>query len=104
MAAELGPALANVVIEQVEVATKYAGYIVKQVDDVERALREASDLLRGVLAGETFEDRADLRVRGSRKRAREAGGAAQVLAQAQAEHRSGKLAAQGTVETQRSPK
>ena len=35
--AELGEALANAVIEQVEIATKYAGYIGKQVEDVERA-------------------------------------------------------------------
>ena len=34
---ELGQALAAAVIEQVEVATKYAGYIGKQVEDVERA-------------------------------------------------------------------
>ncbi|OGB06549.1 MAG: tRNA uridine-5-carboxymethylaminomethyl(34) synthesis enzyme MnmG [Burkholderiales bacterium RIFCSPHIGHO2_12_FULL_69_20] len=35
--AELGTVLANAVIEQVEIATKYAGYIGKQVEDVERA-------------------------------------------------------------------
>ncbi len=35
--AELGTALADAVIEQLEVATKYAGYIDKQNDDVERA-------------------------------------------------------------------
>ena len=35
--AELGEVLANAVIEQVEIATKYAGYIGKQVEDVERA-------------------------------------------------------------------
>jgi tRNA uridine 5-carboxymethylaminomethyl modification enzyme len=35
--AELGAALATAVIEQVEVATKYAGYIDKQNGDVERA-------------------------------------------------------------------
>ena len=34
---ELGQGLATVVIEQVEIATKYAGYIGKQVDEVERA-------------------------------------------------------------------
>jgi tRNA uridine 5-carboxymethylaminomethyl modification enzyme len=34
---ELGENLASVVIEQVEIATKYAGYIGKQVDEVERA-------------------------------------------------------------------
>ncbi|MBL8350682.1 MAG: tRNA uridine-5-carboxymethylaminomethyl(34) synthesis enzyme MnmG [Burkholderiaceae bacterium] len=37
LSADLGPDLARVVIEQVEVATKYAGYIGKQADDVERA-------------------------------------------------------------------
>jgi tRNA uridine 5-carboxymethylaminomethyl modification enzyme len=35
--AELGAGLAGVVIEQVEIATKYAGYIGKQVDEVQRA-------------------------------------------------------------------
>ena len=35
--AELGVPLAGAVIEQVEIATKYAGYIDKQVDEVERA-------------------------------------------------------------------
>ena len=34
---ELGVALADAVIEQVEIATKYAGYIGKQTEDVERA-------------------------------------------------------------------
>ena len=37
LAAELGNELADAVIEQVEIATKYAGYIGKQVEDVERA-------------------------------------------------------------------
>jgi len=37
LSAELGSDLAGVVIEQVEIATKYAGYIGKQADDVERA-------------------------------------------------------------------
>jgi len=36
--AELGVALATAVVEQLEVATKYAGYIDKQVEDVERAV------------------------------------------------------------------
>ena len=35
--AELGPELADAVIEQLEIATKYAGYIDKQQDDVARA-------------------------------------------------------------------
>jgi tRNA uridine 5-carboxymethylaminomethyl modification enzyme len=34
---ELGAPLASAVIEQVEIATKYAGYIDKQIDEVERA-------------------------------------------------------------------
>ena len=37
LAAELGETLASAVIEQVEIATKYAGYIDKQVLEVERA-------------------------------------------------------------------
>jgi len=37
LAADLGEALATAVIEQVEVATKYAGYIDKQVEEVQRA-------------------------------------------------------------------
>ena len=37
LVAELGLDLANVVIEQVEIATKYAGYIGKQAEEVERA-------------------------------------------------------------------
>jgi tRNA uridine 5-carboxymethylaminomethyl modification enzyme len=36
--AELGTPLARAVIEQIEIATKYAGYIDKQVEEVERAL------------------------------------------------------------------
>ncbi len=35
--AELGDALADAVIEQVEMSIKYAGYIDKQNDEVERA-------------------------------------------------------------------
>jgi tRNA uridine 5-carboxymethylaminomethyl modification enzyme len=35
--AELGPSLADAVIEQLEIATKYAGYIGKQQEEVERA-------------------------------------------------------------------
>jgi len=37
LASELGSALADAVIEQVEISVKYAGYISKQVDEVERA-------------------------------------------------------------------
>jgi tRNA uridine 5-carboxymethylaminomethyl modification enzyme len=37
LVAELGEPLARSVIEQVEIATKYAGYIDKQVEEVERA-------------------------------------------------------------------
>ena len=37
LAAELGQVLADSVLEQVEIAIKYAGYIDKQVEDVERA-------------------------------------------------------------------
>jgi len=38
LVAELGQALANAVVEQLEIATKYAGYIDKQVEEVGRAL------------------------------------------------------------------
>jgi len=38
LAAEWGPSLAHAAIEQVEIATKYAGYIDKQVEEVARAL------------------------------------------------------------------
>jgi tRNA uridine 5-carboxymethylaminomethyl modification enzyme len=37
LTAELGTAMASAVIEQIEIATKYAGYIDKQVEEVERA-------------------------------------------------------------------
>jgi tRNA uridine 5-carboxymethylaminomethyl modification enzyme len=37
LARELGPALATSVIEQLEIATKYSGYIDKQIEEVERA-------------------------------------------------------------------
>jgi len=37
LAAELGESLADAVIEQIEISTKYAGYINKQVEDVARA-------------------------------------------------------------------
>ncbi|MFN9747784.1 MAG: tRNA uridine-5-carboxymethylaminomethyl(34) synthesis enzyme MnmG [Burkholderiales bacterium] len=39
---ELGPALAASVIEQVEISVKYAGYIDKQRDEVERSVRSES--------------------------------------------------------------
>ena len=37
LAADIGPALADAVIEQIETSVKYAGYIDKQVEDVARA-------------------------------------------------------------------
>jgi tRNA uridine 5-carboxymethylaminomethyl modification enzyme len=37
LTAELGTAMASAVIEQIEIATKYAGYIDKQIEEVERA-------------------------------------------------------------------
>jgi tRNA uridine 5-carboxymethylaminomethyl modification enzyme len=60
--AELGPLLADAVIEQVEIATKYAGYIDKQHDEVERAthfehLRLPSDLDYGSVHALSFEVR-----------------------------------------------
>ena len=36
---ELGVALADAVIEQIEISAKYAGYIVQQIDEVERVAR-----------------------------------------------------------------
>jgi tRNA uridine 5-carboxymethylaminomethyl modification enzyme len=63
--AELGNALADSVIEQVEIATKYAGYIDKQVEDVERSasyenLRLPEDLDYGQVAALSFEVRQKL--------------------------------------------
>jgi tRNA uridine 5-carboxymethylaminomethyl modification enzyme len=39
LASQLGAGLADKVVEQVEIATKYSGYIDKQTDDIERAAR-----------------------------------------------------------------
>jgi tRNA uridine 5-carboxymethylaminomethyl modification enzyme len=66
LAAELGPALADAVVEQVEIATKYAGYIGKQVDDVERAahfehLKLPEDLDYGQVTALSFEVRQKLK-------------------------------------------
>ena len=63
--AELGPELADAVIEQVEIQTKYAGYIGKQVDDVERArtydnLRLPADLDYSKVVALSFEVRQRL--------------------------------------------
>ena len=63
--AELGEALADSVIEQVEIATKYAGYIDKQVEDVERSasyenLRLPEDLDYGQVTALSFEVRQKL--------------------------------------------
>jgi len=63
--AELGAVLADSVIEQVEIATKYAGYIDKQVEDVERAasyenLRLPEDLDYGQVTALSFEVRQKL--------------------------------------------
>ena len=65
MRAELGEALADSVIEQVEIATKYAGYIDKQVEDVERSasyenLRLPEDLDYGQVTALSFEVRQKL--------------------------------------------
>jgi tRNA uridine 5-carboxymethylaminomethyl modification enzyme len=43
--AEAGRGLADQVIEQIETATRYAGYVDKQRDDVERAARAGSTLI-----------------------------------------------------------
>jgi len=63
--AELGDALADAVIEQVEIATKYAGYIDKQVDEVERAahyehLKLPPDLDYSTVTALSFEVRQKL--------------------------------------------
>ena len=63
--AALGPELADAVIEQVEIQTKYAGYIGKQVDDVERArtydnLRLPADLDYSKVVALSFEVRQRL--------------------------------------------
>jgi len=62
---ELGAALADSVIEQVEIATKYAGYIDKQLEDVERAaqyegLRLPEDLDYAQVSALSFEVRQKL--------------------------------------------
>ncbi|HSW08849.1 tRNA uridine-5-carboxymethylaminomethyl(34) synthesis enzyme MnmG [Aquabacterium sp.] len=62
---ELGPVLADTVIEQVEIATKYAGYIGKQAEEVERAtqfeqLRLPADLNYDQVTALSFEVRQKL--------------------------------------------
>jgi tRNA uridine 5-carboxymethylaminomethyl modification enzyme len=63
--AELGCELADAVIEQLEISTKYAGYIDKQIDDVERArayenLRLPNDLDYSKVTALSFEVRQKL--------------------------------------------
>jgi len=63
--AELGPSLADIVIEQIEIEIKYAGYIAKQRDEVERAaayehLKLPTDLDYGQVAALSFEVRQKL--------------------------------------------
>lgn len=65
LVAELGEGLAEAVIEQVQVGIKYAGYIDKQNDEVERAqayetLRLPSDLDYGQVTALSFEVRQKL--------------------------------------------
>jgi tRNA uridine 5-carboxymethylaminomethyl modification enzyme len=65
LAAELGDALAGAVIEQVEIATKYAGYIGKQVEEVRRAaayeeLKLPDDLDYSQVSALSFEVRQNL--------------------------------------------
>ncbi|MBV8033975.1 tRNA uridine-5-carboxymethylaminomethyl(34) synthesis enzyme MnmG [Roseateles sp.] len=65
LATELGRELANLVAEQVEISTKYAGYINKQVDDVARAahfehLKLPEDLDYGLVHALSFEARQKL--------------------------------------------
>ena len=63
--AELGPALADTVIEQIEIDIKYAGYIAKQRDEVERAaayehLKLPADLDHSQVTALSFEVRQKL--------------------------------------------
>jgi tRNA uridine 5-carboxymethylaminomethyl modification enzyme len=63
--AELGSELAALVAEQVEISTKYAGYINKQVDDVARAahfehLKLPNELDYGLVHALSFEARQKL--------------------------------------------
>jgi len=65
LANELGAALSDAVIEQVEIATKYAGYIGKQIEDVERAahfehLKLPAELDYGQVPALSFEVRQKL--------------------------------------------
>ena len=65
LTAELGQELADLVTEQVEISTKYAGYINKQVDDVARAahfehLKLPDDLDYGLVHALSFEARQKL--------------------------------------------
>ena len=65
LAAELGADLADAVVEQVEIATKYAGYIGKQIEDVERAahfehLKLPAELDYGQVQALSFEVRQKL--------------------------------------------
>jgi tRNA uridine 5-carboxymethylaminomethyl modification enzyme len=65
LSAELGSELADLVAEQVEISTKYAGYINKQVDDVARAanfehLKLPDDLDYGLVHALSFEARQKL--------------------------------------------
>jgi tRNA uridine 5-carboxymethylaminomethyl modification enzyme len=63
--AELGRSLADTVIEQIEIEIKYAGYIAKQRDEVDRAaayehLKLPTDLDYGQVAALSFEVRQKL--------------------------------------------
>jgi len=65
LTAELGRDLADLVAEQVEISTKYAGYINKQVDDVARAahfehLKLPDELDYGLVHALSFEARQKL--------------------------------------------
>jgi tRNA uridine 5-carboxymethylaminomethyl modification enzyme len=65
LALELGPLLADAVIEQVQIGIKYAGYIHKQNEEVERAaafenLRLPADLDYGAVGALSFEVRQKL--------------------------------------------
>jgi tRNA uridine 5-carboxymethylaminomethyl modification enzyme len=53
--AEAGRTLADQVIDQIETATRYSGYVAKQRADVERASRAESTLIPAISTPTRFE-------------------------------------------------
>jgi tRNA uridine 5-carboxymethylaminomethyl modification enzyme len=77
--AELGRPLATAVIEQIEIATKYAGYIDKQVEEVSRAASfEAHELPQGLDYGQVSALSHEVRQKLSRHRPATLGQAARI--------------------------